>query len=157
MIAQGPLPQKQAVPFGYITQLLLQTIPGIRGEYVSVHGYDAWETNLKSKITTPPLPTPAAQTEPPAPAPPPAQPSPNYDNLLRRSRNLLARKYDTTPECRREANALALELELMKPAPAKPRRDFFRLTVALVPHLRARHPTKSATAPRPSPPPAPSP
>src|SRR5260370_13346288 len=96
-------------------------------------------------------------TEPPAPAPPPATPSPDYDSLLRRSRNLLDRKSDTTPEGRREANALALELELMNPAPAKPRKDFFGRTVALVRHLRARQSKKSATAARPSPPPAASP
>jgi hypothetical protein len=46
---------------------------------------------------------------------------------------------------------------LMNPAPAKPRRDFFGRTVALVRHLRARQPKKSATAARPSPPPAASP
>src|SRR5260370_5372224 len=103
LMAQGRIPQKQAVAFGYITQLLLQTIPGIRGEYVSVHGYDAWETNLKSKITS--LLPPTAQPEPPAPAPPPATPSPDYDSLLRRSHDLLHRKYDPTPEGRREPNA----------------------------------------------------
>src|SRR5260370_14672753 len=170
LMAQGRIPQKQAVAFGYITQLLLQTIPGIRSEYVSVHGYDAWETNLKSKIITSPLSTPAAQPKPPPPPPPPTPPSPDYDNLLRRSRNLLDRKYDTTPEGRREANALALELELMNPAPAKPRRDFFSRTVALVRHLRdlrrerhghqelrgVKEVQNSATAARPSPPPPPS-
>ena len=49
---------------------------------------------------------------------------------------MMAGKYDTTPEGRREANALALELELMNPAPAKPPRDFFGRTVALVRRLR---------------------
>src|SRR5260370_15672834 len=164
LMAQGRIPQKQAVAFGYITQLLLQTVPGIRSEYVSVHGYQAWETNLKSKIT-PLLPTPATapasagedsgegqertpqENEQPSigvverqkgvPHTPflpheKVPPSPDYDNLLRRSRNLLDRKYDPTPEGPREANALALELELMNPAPAQPRRDFFARTVALL-------------------------
>ena len=135
LMAQGRISQKQAVAFGYISQLLLQTVPGIRSEYVSVHGYRDWEANLKSKITSQ-IPTPAAQNEPPASAPPPAQPSPDYGDLLRRSRDMMAGKYDTTPEGRREANALALELELMNPAPAKPRKDFFGRTVALVRRLR---------------------
>jgi hypothetical protein len=144
LMAQGRIPQKQAVAFGYITQLLLQTVPGIRSEYVSVHGYAAWENNLKSKITSL-LPAPAAQTAPPAPTLPPAPPAPDYGDLLRRSRDMLDRKYDTTPEGRREANALALELELMKPAPAKPRRDFFSRTVDLVRRVRA-HQTKKSQA-----------
>ena len=47
LMAQGRISQKQAVAFGYITQLLLQTVPGIRSEYVSVHGYRDWEAKLK--------------------------------------------------------------------------------------------------------------
>ena len=50
LMAQGRIPQKQAVAFGYITQLLLQTVPGIRSEYVSVHGYRDWEAKLKTSL-----------------------------------------------------------------------------------------------------------
>ena len=213
LMAQGRISQKQAVAFGYISQLLLQTVPGIRSEHVSVHGYRDWEANLKSKITSQ-IPTPAAQNEPPASAPPPAQPSPDYGDLLRRSRDMMAGKspirsgpasrppakgyqqdalspvnevnesegtllepqttpdyadiflrsrdmmagkYDTTPEGRREANALALELELMNPAPAKPRKDFFGRTVALVRRLREHQSRKSGVASQPPSAPAPFP
>src|SRR5580700_2304040 len=51
LMAQGRIPQKQAVAFGYISQLLLQTVPGIRSEYVSVHGYRDWENRLKTSLT----------------------------------------------------------------------------------------------------------
>jgi hypothetical protein len=54
LLAQGRISQKQAVAFGYLSQLLLQTIPGIRSEFVSVFGYSAWEANLKPKLTTRP-------------------------------------------------------------------------------------------------------
>src|SRR5438445_12597935 len=33
LMAQGRIPQKQAVAFGYLAQLLLQTVPGIRSEF----------------------------------------------------------------------------------------------------------------------------
>ncbi len=192
LMAQGRIPQKQAVAFGYITQLMLQTVPGIRSEYVSVHGYRAWEAKLKENLTIPSgSPSPAAKVYPQdelsplkevsltpdtneAPDPSPEGggeeqersrdtneqpingvveqekgvpitpflprekvPAPDYGDLFRRSRDMMAGKYDTTPEGRREANALALELELMNPAPAKPPRDFFGRTVALVRRLRA--------------------
>jgi hypothetical protein len=61
---------------------------------------------------------------------------PDYGSLLRRSLDLLDRKYDYTPEGRCEANKLALELELMKPAPAKPARDYFGRIVDLVGRCR---------------------
>jgi len=49
---------------------------------------------------------------------------PDYDSLYSRSLDLLDRKYDTTPEGRREANALALDLELMKPPDSKPPKGY---------------------------------
>ncbi len=49
---------------------------------------------------------------------------------------MLDRKYDFTPEGRSEAQKLALELELMKPAPAKPAKDFFGQTVDLMRRFR---------------------
>ena len=154
LMAQGRISQKQAVAFGYISQLLLQTVPGIRSEYVSVHGYRDWENRLKTSLipNTDPDPEPSSGGENKQPtteaADHPAKmvvpseqrergaASPDYANLLCRSRDMMAGKYDTTPEGRREANALALELELMNPAPAKPRKDFFSRTVALVRRLR---------------------
>ena len=135
LTAQGRISPKQAVAFGYLTQLLLQTVPGIRSEFISVHGYQAWQTHLRSKIV-PLLPAPAPLPESPASPPqpasapattpvthkeilgPPAPPSPDYTSIFHRSLDLLDRKYDTTPEGLREANALMLELELLNPKPA---------------------------------------
>src|SRR5712671_3343108 len=50
LLAQGRIPQKQAVAFGYLSQLLLQTVPGIRSEYVSAFGYHPWEEKLKHSL-----------------------------------------------------------------------------------------------------------
>ena len=50
LMAQGRISQKQAVAFGYLTQLLLQTVPGVRAEFVSAHGYARWEENLKASL-----------------------------------------------------------------------------------------------------------
>ena len=210
LMAQGRVAQKQAVAFGYLAQLLLQTVPGIRSEYVSVHGYRAWEAKLKENLTIPSgSPSPAAKVYPQdelsplkevsltpdtneAPDPSPEGggeeqersrdtneqpingvverekgvpitpflphekvPAPDYGDIFRRSRDMMAGKYDTTPEGRREANTLALELELMNPAPAKPPRDFFGRTVALVRRLRAHQSKKSGAASPPSTPPPP--
>jgi hypothetical protein len=49
-MAQGRISQKQAVAFGYLSQLLLQTVPGIRSEFVSAYGYHPWEQRLKSSL-----------------------------------------------------------------------------------------------------------
>src|SRR5438105_2024394 len=65
LTAQGRIPQKQAVTFGYLSQLLLQTVPGIRSEYVSAHGYRAWEQRLKSSLEA---------NQSPAPSPTPSSP-----------------------------------------------------------------------------------
>ena len=48
----------------------------------------------------------------------PAPPSPDYTSIFHRSLDLLDRKFDTTPEGRREAKALMTELELLNPKPA---------------------------------------
>jgi hypothetical protein len=61
---------------------------------------------------------------------------PDYADILSRSLDMLDRKYDFTPEGRSEAQKLALELELMKPAPAKPAKGFFGQTVDLVRRFR---------------------
>jgi hypothetical protein len=50
LLAQGRISQKQAVAFGYLSQLLLQTVPGIRSEFVSAYGYHPWEQRLKSSL-----------------------------------------------------------------------------------------------------------
>jgi hypothetical protein len=50
LTAQGRISQKQAVAFGYLSQLLLQTVPGIRSEFVSAFGYAPWETKLKASL-----------------------------------------------------------------------------------------------------------
>ena len=50
LTAQGRISQKQAVAFGYLSQLLLQTVPGIRSEFVSAFGYYPWEQRLKTSL-----------------------------------------------------------------------------------------------------------
>jgi hypothetical protein len=80
-----------------------------------------------------PFPVNNSSDEQPLSAPPN---TPDYGDILSRSLDMLDRKYDTTPEGRCEAQKLALELELMKPAPAKPAKDFFGQTVALVRRFR---------------------
>jgi len=50
LTAQGRISQKQAVAFGYLSQLLLQTVPGIRSEFVSAFGYHPWEQKLKQSL-----------------------------------------------------------------------------------------------------------
>ena len=50
LMAQGRISQKQAVAFGYLSQLLLQTVPGIRSEFVSAYGYEPWEEKLTSSL-----------------------------------------------------------------------------------------------------------
>jgi len=196
LMAQGRISRKDAVAFGYLGQLLLQTVPGVRAEYVSAFGYHDWEENLtarlrssgsaakgyqqdalsprnkvklKSSLEQNPSdkgpandddgatstvilgesnssgerrisPNPPPERESPPTSPPISntttgdkQPgngvverplhervtSPDYDSLLSRSRDMLAGKYDATPEGRREAKTLNLELELMNPPASK--------------------------------------
>jgi hypothetical protein len=69
-----------------------------------------------------------------------------YADIYRRSLDLLDRKYDTTPEGRREGKALLLELELMNPAPEKPRRDFLGQTADLLRRLHEHESEISAPA-----------
>jgi hypothetical protein len=132
LTAQGRISQKQAVAFGYLSQLLLQTVPGIRSEFVSAFGYHPWEQKLKQSLEShdnegPDDSSPGGET--------PQQPidkpivdrrpfeervmEPDYDSIVSRGRDLLAGKYSVTPEGRREAKTLDTELELMKPPAAK--------------------------------------
>jgi len=163
LMAQGRISRKDAVAFGYLSQLLLQTVSGVRAEYVAANGYRQWENKLKTSL----MPDTDDDPEPPpenpgnepngvilsesasaderriSPNPPQERPlaerimgEPDYADILSRSLDMLDRKYDFTPEGRCEAKKLALELELMKPAPAKPAKDFFGQTVALVRRFR---------------------
>src|ERR1700680_904618 len=187
LMAQGRISRKDAVAFGYLSQLLLQSVSGVRAEYVAANGYRQWENKLKTSLMPDtdddPDPSPGGDNTnsavsfgksgdsartvipsehrergiPPKPLPvnqvkrerrispnvPQERPlaersmgEPDYADILTRSLDMLDRKYDFTPEGRSEAKKLALELELMKPAPAKPAKDFFGQTVALVRRFR---------------------
>lgn len=49
-MAQGRIAQKRDVAFGYLAQLLLQTVPGVRAQYVAAFGYRPWEQKLKHSL-----------------------------------------------------------------------------------------------------------
>jgi hypothetical protein len=190
LMAQGRISRKDAVAFGYLSQLLLQSISGVRAEYVAAFGYRQWETKLKTSLMPDadddPDPSPggdniysavsfgksgdSARTVIPSersergipPKPLPVNNSsvdeqsiscpaaPDFADLYRRGRNLVEGKYDTTPEGRREANKLALDLELIKPAPAKPPRDFIGRVAHLQRTISAGHERNVADDPEPS-------
>ncbi len=169
LMAQGRISRKDAVAFGYLTQLLLQTVSGVRAEYVAANGYRQWENKLKSSLGS-------SQNDPDDPGPsggggenvehpvngivepkkadrPLAERimgQPDYGDILSRSLDMLDRKYDFIPEGHSEAQKLALELELMKPAPAKPAKDFFGQTVDLVRRFRDAEERNAADSPEPS-------
>src|SRR6202030_3057431 len=163
LIAQGRISRKDAVAFGYLSQLLLQSVSGVRAEYVAANGYRQWENKLKTSFA------PHADDDPePSPQNPGTDPNgvilsesapaderrispnipqerplaerimgkPDYADLLTRSLDMLDRKYDFTPEGRSESQKLVLELELMNPAPAKPAKGFFGQTVDLMRRFR---------------------
>jgi hypothetical protein len=163
LMAQGRISRKDAVAFGYLSQLLLQSVSGVRAEYVAANGYCQWENKLKTSLTPdadddpePSLANPgnepngvilsesaSADERRISPNAPQERPlaerimgKPDYADILSRSLDMLDRKYDFTPEGRSEAQKLALELELMKPAPAKPAKDFFGQTVDLMRRFR---------------------
>ncbi len=193
LMAQGRISRKDAVAFGYLSQLLLQSVSGVCAEYVAANGYRQWENKLKTSFAPhaddDPEPSPGGDSgpsgggsenlehtrngvverqkgmsiRPPLPhkederrtSPNPTRErplaerimgKPDYADILSRSLNLLDRKYDFTPEGRCEAQKLALELELMNPAPAKPAKDFFGQTVALVRRFRDADQQKSGAA-----------
>jgi hypothetical protein len=50
MLAQKRITQREAVAFGYLAQLLLQTIPGVRSEAISAFGLNSWTESLKVTI-----------------------------------------------------------------------------------------------------------
>src|SRR4029077_10436503 len=49
---QGRISRKDAVAFGYLSQLLLQSVSGVRAEYVAANGYRQWENKLKTSFAT---------------------------------------------------------------------------------------------------------
>jgi hypothetical protein len=155
LMAQGRIPRKDAVAFGYLSQLLLQSVSGVRAEYVAANGYRQWENKLKSSLgpnendADDPGPSSGGGENVEHPVNGVVEPKkgerplaerimgkPDYADILSRSLDMLDRKYDFTPEGRSESNKLALELELMKPAPAKPAKDFFGQTVDLMRRFR---------------------
>jgi hypothetical protein len=216
LMAQGRISRKDAVAFGYLSQLLLQTVSGVRAEYVAANGYRQWENKLKTSLMPdadddpepspggdsgpsggggenleqrrngvaerqkgmsirpllphkegergiPPKPLPVNKVHPERGIPPKPFPvnnssveerplaerimgKPDYADILSRSLDMLDRKYDFTPEGRSEAQKLALELELMKPAPAKPAKDFFGQTVALVRRFRDENDSQACSS-----------
>jgi hypothetical protein len=209
LMAQGRISRKDAVAFGYLSQLLLQSVSGVRAEYVAANGYRQWENKLKTSLIPDtdddPEPSPggdnthsavsfgksgdSARTVIPSersergipPKPLPVNKSgvakrqkgmsirpllphkeverplaerimgqPDYADILSRSLDMLDRKYDFTPEGRSEAKKLALELELMKPAPEKPAKDFFGQTVDLMRRFRDAEERNAADDPEPS-------
>lgn len=50
LLAKHHITRKDAVAFGYIAQLLLQTVPGVRAEAVSAFGHKVWQENLKLRL-----------------------------------------------------------------------------------------------------------
>jgi hypothetical protein len=50
LMAQGRISRKDAVAFGYLSQLLLQSVSGVRAEYVAANGYRQWENKLKTSL-----------------------------------------------------------------------------------------------------------
>ena len=60
MLAQKRVNQRDAVAFGYLGQLLLQTVDGVRSESVAAFGYKAWTSQLRSTLR--PQPAESADT-----------------------------------------------------------------------------------------------
>ncbi|HEV1287581.1 MAG TPA: hypothetical protein VNU44_19820 [Bryobacteraceae bacterium] len=175
LMAQGRISRKDAVAFGYLSQLLLQSVSGVRAEYVASFGYRQWENRLKTSFAPheddDPEPSSGGGENLEHPVNGVVEPKkavgitaffrhekderplaerimgkPDYADILSRSLDMLDRKYDTTPEGRCEANKLALELELMKPAPTKPAKGFFGQTVDLMRRFRDADQQKSGGA-----------
>ena len=69
LLAQNRITRKDAVAFGYIAELLLQTVPGVRAEAISAFGHQAWTSQLQSTLTPKPEPPAAAAAPPTDPVP----------------------------------------------------------------------------------------
>ena len=50
LLAKKHITRNDAVAFGYIAQLLLQTVPGVRNEAISAFGHKVWQENLKVRL-----------------------------------------------------------------------------------------------------------
>jgi hypothetical protein len=50
LLARGRISRRDAVAFGYLGQLMLQSVPGVRAEYVAAFGYRAWTEKLTVQI-----------------------------------------------------------------------------------------------------------
>jgi hypothetical protein len=50
LLAGNRIPRRNAVALGYIAQLLLQTLPAVRQEIVSVCGQESWQETLESAV-----------------------------------------------------------------------------------------------------------
>jgi hypothetical protein len=50
LLARGRISRRDAVAFGYLGQLMLQSVPGVRAEYVAAFGYRAWQENLTIRL-----------------------------------------------------------------------------------------------------------
>jgi hypothetical protein len=48
LLAQNRIPRRNAVALGYLAQLLLQTLPGVRAELTQCCGEEAWDETLES-------------------------------------------------------------------------------------------------------------
>jgi len=48
LLAENRIPRRNAVALGYLAQLLLQTLPGVREELTHCLGYQAWDETLES-------------------------------------------------------------------------------------------------------------
>jgi hypothetical protein len=243
LMAQGRISRKDAIAFGYLTQLLLQTVPGVRAEFVAAFGYHPWQEKLTIRLRSAASAAKGHQQDalspiekveqglkatlergpeddpPPSPGPGPSgsggqslkQPvtdvveperalrrerhafreselsrgsergqelrgakeditplfshekvnkerlserslregltPADWQSVYERSLDLFAGKYDAAPEGRREAKALALDLELMKPPDSKPPKGRLGEVVSVV-----RQICKGKNPPQPVPP-----
>jgi len=50
LLAQNRIPRRNAVALGYIAQLLLQTLPRVKEEFIAGLGYQAWQETLDSAL-----------------------------------------------------------------------------------------------------------
>jgi hypothetical protein len=49
-LAQNRLPRRDAVALGYLAQLMLQTLPGVKEEYIAGLGYQQWKESLDAAL-----------------------------------------------------------------------------------------------------------
>jgi hypothetical protein len=59
LLAQGRISRRDAVAFGYLSQLLLQTLPAIRREFIDAFGSSVYDAKLRSKLDPRPVEKPS--------------------------------------------------------------------------------------------------